>query len=337
METNDLVLLAVTLLILGEVSYLLAKLPKTAIKAKDRAILVDTSVLMDGRITSLAATGFIGGTLVVPRSVIGELQFLADNADADKRARARHGLDVVSELQKMDRVEVELLQDGSKADEGVDERLLTLAKRHNAVICTLDFNLNKVAVVEGIQVLNINELAQSLRMSHLPGERMLIELTQKGQDIHQGVGYLPDGTMVVVEQSNSLIGQTVQVEVVRSLQTAAGKMMFAKRVDAKPQVKKQSAPQQVAAKAKSAGRAPQAKPQEEQKPARPQRTAPQKSHKTYATYHASPTPRPGAKPVTVAAAPKAQQSAPQQPRSNNRRKKNDREAALIALVNSQDD
>ncbi|HSW92536.1 MAG TPA: TRAM domain-containing protein [Patescibacteria group bacterium] len=253
METRDIVLLAVTLIILGEVSYLLAKLPKTSIKAKDRAILVDTSVLMDGRITSLAATGFIGGTLVVPRSVIGELQLLADQADADKRARARNGLDIVSTLQGMDGVEVEILQDGSRAAEGVDERLLTLAKQHSAVICTLDYNLNKVAVVEGIKVLNINELAQSLRMQHLPGEQMMIELSQKGQDNHQGVGYLSDGTMVVVEQSNKYIGQTVQVEVVRSLQTAAGKMMFARRVE-RQAPKKAETPAMVAAKTKSAGR-----------------------------------------------------------------------------------
>jgi len=268
METRDIVLLAVTLIILGEVSYLLAKLPKSStIKAKDRAILVDTSVLMDGRITNIASTGFIGGTLVVPRSVIGELQLLADQADADKRARARHGLDVVSTLQGMDGIEVEILQDGSKAAEGVDERLLTLAKRHSAVICTLDYNLNKVAVVEGIKVLNINELAQSLRMQRLPGEQMMIELTQKGQDSHQGVGYLSDGTMVVVEQSNKYIGQTVQVEVVRSLQTAAGKMMFARRVE-RQAPKKVEAPAIVAAKTKSLGRSRRNDSNEATKPKR---------------------------------------------------------------------
>jgi len=182
METKDIVLLAVTLLILGEVSYLLARLPKTNIKAKDRAILVDTSVLMDGRIVAVAGTGFIGGTLVIPRSVIGELQFLADHADSDKRARARHGLDVVTELQAMERVSVELLQDGSRASEGVDNRLLSLAKQHGAVIMTLDYNLNKVAAVEGTEVLNLNELAQSLRMEYLPGEKLLLDLIQKGQD-----------------------------------------------------------------------------------------------------------------------------------------------------------
>lgn len=234
METKDLILFAVTITILAEVTYLLAKLPSTAIKAKDRAILVDTSVLMDGRIVGIAATGFIGGTLVIPRSVVGELQFLADNADAEKRARARRGLDVVTELQKMEQVEVELLQDGSHATEGVDERLLMLAKQHHAVICTLDFNLNKVAAVEGIVVLNINELAQSLRMAHLPGDELTIELVQKGQDNHQAVGYLPDGTMVVVEQASKHIGQMMRVEVVRSLQTAAGKMMFARKITLKP-------------------------------------------------------------------------------------------------------
>lgn len=232
MNINEIILLLVLFLV-AELSYLIYRLPRTTLKTKERPILIDTSVLMDGRILPIASTGFISGTVVVPRSVVGELQFLADNADAEKRSRARQGLDAISELQKMPGIEFELLQDGSKADEGVDERLLTLAKRHNAVICTIDYNLNKVAVVEGIKVLNVNELAQSIRMAHLPGEKMLIELTQKGQDSHQAVGYLSDGTMVVVEQSQSLIGKTVEIEVVRSLQTAAGKMMFAKRVDAK--------------------------------------------------------------------------------------------------------
>lgn len=280
METKDLALLAVTLIILGEVTYLLAKLPRTSIKAKGRAILVDTSVIMDGRIIAIAATGFIGGTLVIPRSVVGELQFLADNADADKRARARRGLDVVSELQHMQGVDVELLQDGSKAEEGVDERLLTLAKRHNAAICTIDYNLNKVAAVEGIQVLNINELAQSMRMSHLPGEQLVLELVQKGQDSHQGVGYLPDGTMVVVEQSSSLIGQQVHIEVVRSLQTAAGKMMFAKRVEARPVARLAKPAAQVVQKAKSSGR--QQSPQKKSQP------SPQASKKPQRAYHAVP-------------------------------------------------
>ena len=243
MQLSTIVLLIITLIILGEVSYLLARLPRNTLKTKGRALLVDTSVLMDGRITAVAKTGFIGDTLVIPRSVVGELQFLADHADSDKRARARYGLDVVTELQAMDEVEVELLQDGSKAREGVDERLLSLAKQHGAWLLTIDYNLNKVAAVEGIGVLNINELAQSIRMAHLPGEHLTLALLQKGQDAHQAVGHLPDGTMVVVEQASSQLGRTCEVEIIRNLQTAAGKMIFAKLV-------KKPAPQP--AKARSA-------------------------------------------------------------------------------------
>lgn len=232
METVEFLLVIATLAILAEVTYLVVKLPRQNLsRRQSRPILVDTSVLIDGRIIAVAQSGFIGDTLVIPRSVIGELQFLADNADHDKRARARYGLDVVKELQAMPHLKVEILQDGSKAEEGVDERLLTLAKKHAAAVCTIDYNLNKVAVVEGITVLNVNELAQSLRMAYLPGEKMLLEMVQKGQDAHQAVGYLADGTMVVVEHANKSIGQTIEIEFIRSLQTAAGKMMFAKPVE----------------------------------------------------------------------------------------------------------
>lgn len=229
MELFQIITVIIALAILIEVTFLVVKLPRQAInKKQSRPIFVDTSVLIDGRILAVAQSGFIGDTLVIPRSVIGELQFLADHADHEKRARARHGLDVVKELQTMPTVAVEILQDGSKAEEGVDERLLNLAKKHNGVVCTIDYNLNKVAVVENIIVLNVNELAQSLRMAYLPGERMLLEMTQKGQDNHQAVGYLTDGTMVVVEHAYKSIGQTIEIEFIRSLQTAAGKMMFAK-------------------------------------------------------------------------------------------------------------
>lgn len=236
MNIESLVIVAVLLLILAEVTYLVAKLPRQQNSSKKRMIFVDTSVVIDGRIMAIAKSGFIGDTLVIPRSVIGELQFLADNADHDKRTRARHGLDVVKELQEMAEVDVTILQDGSKAEEGVDERLLNLAKKNpGSAICTIDYNLNKVAVVEGITVLNVNELAQTLRMAYLPGEKMLLELVQKGNDSHQGVGYLTDGTMVVVEQASKYVGQTVEIEFIRSLQTAAGKMMFARRVETKKQ------------------------------------------------------------------------------------------------------
>ncbi|MEI7539491.1 MAG: hypothetical protein WCJ36_01830 [Candidatus Saccharibacteria bacterium] len=240
----EIIIIILVTIILAEVSYLVAvNTKKISHKSEIRPIFVDTSVLIDGRIIAVASSGFVGGVLSIPRSVIGELQFLADNADAEKRSRARHGLDVVSELQNMPGVKVQIFQDGSRAEEGVDERLLMLAKKYQGSICTIDYNLNKVAQVEDIKVLNVNDLAMSLRMAYLPGEKMLLELTQKGQDSHQAVGHLTDGTMVVVEHASDRIGKTVEIEFVRSLQTAAGKMMFAKLVDhKKPQanIKRQS-------------------------------------------------------------------------------------------------
>lgn len=265
METTlQLILVAVLLVVLAEVTFLVMKMPRgSAFKKQSRPVFIDTSVLIDGRIIPVAKSGFMTDTLVIPRSVVGELQFLADNADHEKRARARHGLDIVTELQSIPNVTVELFQDGSKADEGVDNRLLKLAKQHGGAICTIDYNLNKVAVVEGITVLNINELAQTLRMAYLPGEKMLLELVQKGQDSHQGVGYLSDGTMVVVENAVKLIGKTVEIEFIRSLQTAAGKMMFARLVGG------DQAPKQQNKNQKPAGAKPVRQAQVQAKPQQP--------------------------------------------------------------------
>lgn len=226
----DTLIIVLLLVVLAELTYLLTTNPNKFSRLSGRPIFVDTSVLIDGRIVAIASSGFIGDTLMIPRSVVGELQFLADNADHEKRARARHGLDVIHELQKLPNVKAEIFPDGSKAEEGVDERLLKLAKQHGGAICTIDFNLNKVAQVEDITVLNVNELAQNLRMSFLPGETTRLELTQKGQDSHQAVGHLKDGTMVVVEHASKMIGKTAEIEFIRSLQTAAGRMMFAKLV-----------------------------------------------------------------------------------------------------------
>lgn len=327
----------------------MVKLPRQNLNRKQgRPIFVDTSVLIDGRIIAVAQSGFIGDTLVIPRSVIGELQFLADNADHDKRARARHGLDVVQELQQMPQVTVEILQDGSKAEEGVDERLLKLAKQYSGAVCTIDFNLNKVAQVESVPVLNVNELAQSLRMAYLPGEKMLLELVQKGQDSHQAVGYLADGTMVVVEHAFKQIGQTVEIEFIRSLQTAAGKMMFAKPT-AIVTTKKQSVIEKLpmakaAVKKKQAGRAPQpaASPAETASPAvfhsdtsehrkvvsrgqkgsdKPQQQARQQ--------------RPANRQQQAHSQSKDGQKAPQRPRQQRPKTSAQREAALIDLVDQQ--
>lgn len=222
----------ILIIILSEVSYLVAvNTKKLSSRSGEKPIFVDTSVLIDGRIIAVAQSGFISGTLSIPRSVIGELQFMADQGDNEKRSRARYGLDVVADLQNMPGIKVKIFQDGSRAAEGVDDRLLKLAKKYHGSICTIDYNLNKVAKVENIVVLNVNDLAMSLRMAYLPGEKMLLELTQKGQDTHQAVGHLADGTMVVVEHASSRIGQAVEIEFIRSLQTAAGKMMFAKLVE----------------------------------------------------------------------------------------------------------
>lgn len=230
MNTYNIITIALLALIGTQTSYLTFSRTRGVRKKSGVAIIVDTSVLIDGRIISIAESGFVTGTLVVPRSVVAELQYMADNADHDKRVRARYGLDVIQHLQSMKDVDVQILQDNRKKFD-VDTQLVELAKRYKAHLCTVDYNLNKVAQVEGVVVLNVNELAQALRAMHLPGERRMLALTQKGSDGHQAVGYLEDGTMVVVEHSNKLIGQTVFVEFTRVLQTQAGKMMFAKRVE----------------------------------------------------------------------------------------------------------
>ena len=253
-KTLELIIIALLLGIMAEI-YILTK-PKKRYDTKQISMLVDTSVLMDGRVIDLAKTGFLLGQVIVPKSVLAELQLLADGSDHAKRERARLGMDVVKQLQDTLGTSFTLLQDGDRTRNGVDEQLITLAKQTDSAILTLDYNLNKVAQVEGVQVLNINELAKSLRMAHLPGDVLNIELTQKGQGSDQAVGYLTDGTMVVVEQGKRFIGKNREVEIIRSLQTDAGKMMFAKLTQrdvsvAQPQ--KQPAP---APKQPSGGRKP---------------------------------------------------------------------------------
>ncbi len=228
----DIIIIILLLVLIAEVTYMVAVASKRLDGKRVRQqMFVDTSVLIDGRITAVAKSGFLSDTLVIPRSVIGELQLLADNADGEKRTRARHGLDVVAELQAMEEVTVEIFPDSSRAEEGVDDRLLKLAKQYNGTLCTIDYNLNKVAQVEGIKVVNVNDLSKGLRMAYLPGEKLKITLTSKGNDSNQAVGHLEDGTMVVVEQAKGKIGSAVDIEVIRSLQTAAGRMMFARLID----------------------------------------------------------------------------------------------------------
>lgn len=234
----DLLIITLLFIIAIETTYLTVVNTKHTLvlgENNNKPIFVDTSVLIDGRILSVANSGFINGKLCITRSVLGELQYMADQSDNEKRARARHGLDVVSELQKIDGLKIEIFQDNNDVSEGVDNRLIFLAKKYHGAICTIDYNLNKVAIAIGVPVLNVNDLAMSLRMLYLPGEKMIIKLTDKGQDSKQAVGHLADGTMVVIEKANDKIGQTVEVEFIRGLQTAAGKMMFAKLTSSKPE------------------------------------------------------------------------------------------------------
>lgn len=195
-------------------------------------ILVDTSVLIDGRILEIARSGLLSSRLIITRSVIRELQFMADKADHDKRERARYGLDVIEKLQQLPSTTVEIRDDGDVSEHGVDEQLIILAQKSGAKLCTIDYNLNKAARVQAVEIININELAHALRVVHLPGEKIDVQLVQPGQDKKQAVGYLDDGTMVVVDDSRELIGQSVPVELTRVLQTTAGRMMFAKRISA---------------------------------------------------------------------------------------------------------
>ena len=187
---------------------------------------------MDGRILPVAETGFIGDDLIIPRSVIREMQLLADGKDDEKRNRARRGLEIVNELERVVYFNTTLLQD-ELDHTPVDERLIELAKQNHGLILTNDFNLNKVATTEHIEVLNINDLALVLRSQYLPGEKVSVKITGEGTSRGQGVGYLPDGTMVVVNNAKSKIGTKVDIELVNYRQTSAGKMMFAKLANSK--------------------------------------------------------------------------------------------------------
>lgn len=229
METLLLVLVAV---ILAETTYLTLRSSRGSLANKGD-ILLDTSVLIDGRILSFARSGLITSRLLVARSVVRELQFMADKADHDKRERARFGLEIIEKLQQLPAIDVEVFDDGITSEHGVDEQLILLAQKTGAKLCTIDYNLNKAARVQSVEIININELAHALRVVHLPGEKLDVELVQPGQDKKQGVGYLDDGTMVVVDDSRDFIGKSVNVELTRVLQTAAGRMVFAKRTQAK--------------------------------------------------------------------------------------------------------
>ena len=190
--------------------------------------ILDTSVIIDGRISDICATGFLDGVLVIPQFVLRELQQVADSPDPLKRNRGRRGLDILQKIQKMTSLTVQIVDDDFPHIRDVDMKLIELAKTNEAKIVTNDFNLNKIAQLQGVEVLNINELANSLKPIVLPGETMRVFILKEGKEYNQGVAYLDDGTMVVVDNAKKMISKTIDISVTSVLQTTAGKMIFGK-------------------------------------------------------------------------------------------------------------
>ncbi len=193
-----------------------------------RQVLLDTSVIIDGRIADISMTGFVNGPMVVPNFVLTELQHIADSADPIRRNRGRRGLDVLNRLQKEAPVPVIITDTDVEGVYDVDEKLIMLAKNMGCAIVTNDYNLNRVAEIQGVLVLNVNELANAVKAIFLPGESIVIHIIQEGKELGQGVGYLDDGTMVVVEEGRRYLGQTIEGVVTKVLQTSAGRMIFAR-------------------------------------------------------------------------------------------------------------
>jgi uncharacterized protein YacL len=196
----------------------------------NRNILLDTSVIIDGRVADIARTGFLPGTLLIPRFVLNELQYIADSPDGQRRQRGRRGMEVLAELQKLPNVLVRISDINVDGVREVDDKLIVLGKQLKSPVLTNDYNLNRIAELQGVTVLNINELANAVKSVVLPGEGLRINIMQEGKEHGQGVGYMEDGTMVVVENGKDYIGEYMEVNITKVLQTAAGKMIFG-RVD----------------------------------------------------------------------------------------------------------
>ena len=192
------------------------------------AVVIDTSVLIDGRLLDIVNAGFCDKTLIVPNPVIDELQLVADNKNAIKRQRGRRGLDIVKNLKKKSKV---LLVDVNTGEKEVDKKLVKYAKEHKLPLMTLDFNLNKVAKLSGVFVMNLNDLVNALKTVYLPGEEFLIKIIQEGKEKKQGIGYLSDGTMVIVEDAKDKVGTEINVKVAKIIQSSAGKIIFCNFVE----------------------------------------------------------------------------------------------------------
>jgi len=195
-------------------------------KATSDFRILDTSVIIDGRIADICDSGFMEGELIVPRFVLNELQFVADSSDSMKRSRGRRGLDILNRMQKSSAINIEILEQDFTKIKGVDGKLVALAKKINAKLLTNDYNLNKVAELQGVRVLNVNELANAMKPVVLPGEQMVVKIIREGKELGQGVGYLDDGTMIIVDHAQKMLNMNVEVVVTSVLQTTAGRMIF---------------------------------------------------------------------------------------------------------------
>jgi uncharacterized protein YacL len=194
----------------------------------NRTILLDTSVIIDGRVADIAKTGFLPGTLLIPRFVLNELQYIADSPDGLRRQRGRRGMEVLADLQKLPNILVRISDIDAEGVREVDDKLVVLARQLKCPILTNDYNLNRVAELQGVTILNINELANAVKSVVLPSEHLTLNIFQEGKEFGQGVGYMDDGTMVVVENGHDYIGEYKDVVVTKVLQTAAGRMVFAR-------------------------------------------------------------------------------------------------------------
>lgn len=240
METESITIVLL-LIIIGMLYFQSRTKDKLSSKSSEEIIL-DSCALIDGRIIEIARSGFLRDKLIVPKIILSELQNLADHGDSHKRERARYGLDIAKQLQDESLLTV---VDSIDSNKPVDEQLIKIAKERRSLLYTVDYNLNKVAQIEGVIVLNVNELAQNLRPHVIPGEKDELKILTKGQDKNQGVGYSKEGVMVVVEGAGSKIGQTIKIQYNRMLQTQAGRMLFAnidKNKISKPKQKKDNSP-----------------------------------------------------------------------------------------------
>lgn len=222
-------------------SVMLTILPRHNLEQNDeperpvsRTILMDTSVIIDGRIADIARTGFITGSLLIPRFVLNELQYIADSADNLRRQRGRRGMEILSQLQKEPLIPIQISDIDVEGAREVDDKLIILARQMKSPILTNDYNLNRIADLQGVSVLNINELANAVKAVLLPGETLQVNVIQEGKEYGQGVGYLDDGTMVVVEDGENYLRETIPVVVTKVLQTAAGRMIFARPEEMTP-------------------------------------------------------------------------------------------------------